>query len=456
MSSKLKIFLSHKHTDRHKASEIKRLIEEDVENLEIFVSQQIERGSEWLPRVYDELRDAKWLILLYTDPNHEWDWCLYEAGFFAAHENQDKTRRLICLFPPDIDAPSPLQGWQFVPASDPSGDQDHHLIDFLKDLYKSSPSIGEPPIAAKRATNDEKLRTIAKGLSDVIGPGPGSILVHRYLSHATLTLTHGMVESLRETGTIPNDAEVEMSDSALNLLGLDVKVGQSWKWREVLSQFQLEPPKWVECFGRAMRAAESRVGFAKVLPVFASPFDNRKYVPVFDQYQLLNNNKRKFTLVFVEESGEDDPRPTSNTGTIGMLLMMAIRFRWGVLIPYINKLRQGGGGWNEKLVVETLDNLRSAIDKVLGEAAEAGYLAQEVVMEAFDTNEDRSAIAEMFARWYPIQQQLFESIQSRNSGQVLVLLEKVFELNRHFMVLTSKRHYELLNPGGLAQQRWAA
>src|SRR5574338_441645 len=307
MSSKLKIFLSHKHTNRHKASEIKRLIEEDVENLEIFVAQQIERVSEWLPRVYDELRDAKWLILLYTDPNHEWDWCLYEAGFFAAHENQDKTRRLICLFPPQIDAPSPLQGWQFVPASDPSEDQDHHLIRFLKDLYKSSPAPGLSAIAAKRAMNDEKLRTIAKSLSDVIGPGPGSILVHRYLSHATLILTQSMVDSLRETGTIPSEAEVEMSVSALKLLGLDVKVGQSWQWSDILSRFQFEVPTWVECFGRTMRAAESRVGFAKVLPVFASPFDNRKYVPVFDQYELLNNNRRKFTLVFVEESGEDDP-----------------------------------------------------------------------------------------------------------------------------------------------------
>jgi hypothetical protein len=135
---------------------------------------------------------------------------------------------------------------------------------------------------------------------------------------------------------------------------------------------------------------------------------------------------------------------------------MAIRFRWGVLIPYINKLRQGSGGWNEKLVIETLDRLRSAIDKVLGEAAEAGYLVQEVVMEAFDCVEDKTALIEMFARWYPLQQRLFESIESRNSAHVLTLLDQVLDMNREFMVLTSRRYHELLSPGGKALQKWAA
>jgi hypothetical protein len=82
MSQGLRIFLSHKLGDfeRHARIVAGALALFGGTNVTVSYSGDFERGVEWEPKIREGLTKAHWLILLYTGPNVDWDWCLYETG----------------------------------------------------------------------------------------------------------------------------------------------------------------------------------------------------------------------------------------------------------------------------------------------------------------------------------------------------------------------------------------
>src|SRR5690349_16965854 len=102
MSEGLCIFLSHKLGDSERNA---RRVAGDLamfggRSVSVLCSANFERGEEWEPKIREGLVKADWLILLYTGPTVEWDWCLYETGFFRAlmeGHSEKSVRRLICL-----------------------------------------------------------------------------------------------------------------------------------------------------------------------------------------------------------------------------------------------------------------------------------------------------------------------------------------------------------------------
>lgn len=59
------------------------------------------------------------LLLLYMDPSHDWNWCLFECGCFAVKRVTAKVDRyqLICLNSGNA-RPAPLHMWQDVSSQD--------------------------------------------------------------------------------------------------------------------------------------------------------------------------------------------------------------------------------------------------------------------------------------------------------------------------------------------------
>src|SRR5690348_4343511 len=106
------IFVSHKHDDRLAAMHIKGRFEElGGERLDVYVSELIPTGEQWDPKIHQWLKESDWLLLLYTGPGVEWDWCLYETGFFAG-SHETNTKRLVCLHREGVELPGPLKAWE--------------------------------------------------------------------------------------------------------------------------------------------------------------------------------------------------------------------------------------------------------------------------------------------------------------------------------------------------------
>lgn len=135
---KFQVFVSHKQDDHALAKTVKTTLERLCgSSIYCFVSgSDIAAGSDWNAEIRSQLAKSHLLILLFTEPSRNWDWCLYEAGLFtslgAAEEHS-----VVCLYrppksPADNALPSPLRNLQGVPvAPEP-------LQEFLRQLCKET------------------------------------------------------------------------------------------------------------------------------------------------------------------------------------------------------------------------------------------------------------------------------------------------------------------------------
>ncbi|MCG6875312.1 MAG: toll/interleukin-1 receptor domain-containing protein [Betaproteobacteria bacterium] len=112
------VFISHKHEDHALALEVMNAMEGlDPERIDCFVSGvDITAGMDWRREIRSALAKSHLLVLLFTAPSKNWDWCLYETGLYTRFD-QSEARSVVCLFSPGEASPSPLADLQGVPAN---------------------------------------------------------------------------------------------------------------------------------------------------------------------------------------------------------------------------------------------------------------------------------------------------------------------------------------------------
>src|SRR6516165_6980506 len=92
-------FISHKHEDHALAVEVKKALEGLVrQNLvECFVSGiDITAGMDWRREIRSVLARSHVLLLLYTAPSKNWDWCLYETCLYTSFDKAAKNEARSC------------------------------------------------------------------------------------------------------------------------------------------------------------------------------------------------------------------------------------------------------------------------------------------------------------------------------------------------------------------------
>ena len=119
-NAEYKFFFSHKVEDETVAHAIINLIERHTQRVRCFMSKNIEKGTNWRQTIADQLTLSSFLVLVFTDPDEDWAWCLYETGFFDALTRISDTlhtRRIYCLHHASNPPPSPIADLQTVPAT---------------------------------------------------------------------------------------------------------------------------------------------------------------------------------------------------------------------------------------------------------------------------------------------------------------------------------------------------
>ena len=86
-------------------------------DVECFVSGvSIQAGADWNREIREAPGRSHLLLLLFTSPSQDWDWCLYEAGLYTRfHEEQVSS--VVSLFRPTGSGPRPRSNLQCVPSS---------------------------------------------------------------------------------------------------------------------------------------------------------------------------------------------------------------------------------------------------------------------------------------------------------------------------------------------------
>ena len=75
----------------------------------------IAAGMDWRREIRSALVKSHLLLLLFTAPSKNWDWCLYETGLYTRFDLTD-ANSVVCLFAQGEASPSPLADLQGVPA----------------------------------------------------------------------------------------------------------------------------------------------------------------------------------------------------------------------------------------------------------------------------------------------------------------------------------------------------
>jgi hypothetical protein len=212
--NKLQVFVSHKHDDHALAETVKTTLEGLSGRIECFVSgSDLSAGSDWNAEIRSQLAKSHLLILLFTEPSRNWDWCLFEAGLFTSL-GVAEDHSVVCLYRPQGASPRPLKNLQGVPV------EADLLQGFLSQLCKETWRIAKdwrlgallPRVPQKKI--EEASDNIIKAFSPKIIEALPDVGKEDLIYHPChrLVLDLGTIETI-EAG-IPREALVVEGDGA--------------------------------------------------------------------------------------------------------------------------------------------------------------------------------------------------------------------------------------------------
>ena len=187
---KFTVFISHKHNDHALAVEVKKAMEGLSPGLiECFVSGiDITAGMDWRREIRSVLARSHLLVLLFTAPSNNWDWCLYETGLYTRFDRTEVVS-VVCMFNPGQASPGPLADLQGVPADT---DRVRDFLDkFCRETWKMSDDWRRGPLAPEIAA--DQLEAAAHAIAEAF---------RRSGSASTYYPCHRVVLSLSESDDI--------------------------------------------------------------------------------------------------------------------------------------------------------------------------------------------------------------------------------------------------------------
>jgi hypothetical protein len=215
------VFISHKHEDHALAVEVKKALEglARPKLIDCFVSGiDITAGMDWRREIRSVLARSHLLVLLFTAPSKNWDWCLYETGLYTRFERAEKNQvsSVVCLFSPGQASPSPIADLQGVPVQ---ADKVRAFLDqFCRKTWSISDDWRQGPLApdVKAKQLEDAARAIERAFRR-----SGSTSIHFPCHRVVLSLS----ESDKIESGIPESARVvegpnDTSDYTLSLFNL--------------------------------------------------------------------------------------------------------------------------------------------------------------------------------------------------------------------------------------------
>jgi hypothetical protein len=427
------VFISHKGRDAPAAEAIRKALKmRGPKSLEIFVSERIKAGLEWSPEIWKNLRRADWLLLLYTDPSQEWDWCLFEAGFFAGQSREGDTR-LVCLHTTDAPPPMPVRHWQSVAVTE-AQKMENFLVDFFSGI--NDELVGSPEEQQKLA--DE----IAEAFKLKVKRLMKSECVNDFI---ILSLDPSQVAELEKTDSIPDAAKAGLDPGeSLRIFGRGIG---EWTWKDLQAGLQ-EKFKgwWTSSLGNALRTASLQMRPLPVIPDLFSPQLKKEYHVTLLGVEHFSDGSKNFRLFFYEKFPETEVGRTSELRLIGDMLRMGRTFRWKIVDKYHRDISiMKAANSDSSKIEQCLHELNSWLDWLVGESMRLDILIKEDVLKAFENEDDIKELDHILSDLWP---RLFTSlkngIDTKNLDEVLNALNGMRCMNKKFMVLSARRYEQLL------------
>ena len=308
------VFISHKHDDHALAVEVKNAMEGLKPGLiDCFVSDiDITAGVDWRRQIRSVLARSHMLVLLFTAPSNNWDWCLYETGLYTRFDRPEGGS-VVCMFNPGQASPSPLADLQGVPADIDKVRAFLHVL--CRETWKMSDDWRRGALASE--IDPEQVEAAARAIAEAF---------RRSGSASTYYPCHRVVLSLSEsddiTSGIPESARVvegpsDTSGYTMSLFDLAGGTGKrTWgdllravdgteaDWRRVLDTHflqALDEKLFAPIQGRMRAGRTSRVAERFYRPIVYSVVRGPAVGPLSDDAAETGQRPRSVTIVLIPD-----------------------------------------------------------------------------------------------------------------------------------------------------------
>jgi hypothetical protein len=388
------IFFSHKVNDKKVTYSLIDLLALHTENVEFFASEKITKGEEWMKVIADYLNRANFLVLVFTDPNENWGWCLYESGFFDAlrRSRESSRRRIWCLHHASNLPPSPLRGLQTIPAI--AEDVEQWLTELFEatgqtkvQYLKSIPKLAEK--VCKLFSIDQ--RPIYSQRSIKIAANPKQL----------------------SADDLPDDAIVKGERLVMQeLFGINADE-KDWKSiKNQLEQFDNSSDVNVKTLKEMANAIYRVFKGAVVRPTMGIIFVGegpKRYRPVLSSAKEVSKDQIECDIMFVEEAGgrlQNIPKPSEALLTA---IRMAVRIRWEIVRPFASDVR----GLAEDDPYKLRLDLQTCFNNIFLEAGFRANFSKTDLLDAFEPR-DKRKLRDIIKKWNEAYPKIWSGIGFKN------------------------------------------
>ena len=433
MSEKVNIFISHKNEDEAAALCIRDILKgfDNDKNpmIEFHLSEEISGGEKWYEWITSKLKSSNLLILLFTDPTLDWDWCLYEAGLFDLMDG-DHHRRTICLHSSATGPPEPLKHIKAFSAKPKDIEQ------FLNQLFIDTALTDlDKPIASWLKKVPKELKSAAIEISKLIDRKP--IVSTWYTRYIIIQVKDP--ETIQQD-RIPPDAEVETNEKTLELFNRKESIIGEWKELEEKARLG-EDQRWLDELAMAMKSVSKGDIPEPMQALFHPVRGTVMYRPILYRVDKLADGSIKFKVLFCEDVSWQIQEAPANQRSLITSLLMATRFRYELLKKYLD--HDG-----ELIMREPKDEVCQEICQVIlsieAEASSRGLLDKQSLVEIFESVEDQQAVSKMLDEWHNIRGQLLDDLKEFKCDSTKQQLNKLADMNSQFLLIALQRFQEVL------------
>lgn len=412
---KYRVFISHKQPEEAMAITIRDALAQFSGDLEFFISgDNIHAGEDWHARLRRELRDSNLLLLLFTEPTRDWDWCLYEVGLFTRLDS-DIDEPVVCIYPPDGEPPAPLVSLQGVPGTLESA------ASFVRSFIKTTDITRREQPLNPNITDDQ-----ITAAADVICSQFDANVQPYYMCHRVLLDLPG---ELGDAEHIPLDAKIrEASEGTMALFG---RLTGTQTWGELVESHLQEGARWIDEIDRVF--GDACAGRVSSMTTHTFRAHDRAHIYRPELYRLDKKGRRPTSAVvmFTQEVA-----PARVGGALFNRLRIAERYRSEVF----ERARSLGHDMSE----DDVRALSEAVALIREESKTFNVFDEETLRTNFS---DDSVCEELLAignEWGVTMTSLDASVEPLDAARFQACLTTLEGLNDRYRVIVAARYAHLL------------
>jgi hypothetical protein len=311
----LRIFISHKMPqDTPLAQEIgEKLGLYAGERIKVSHAGQFPSGAEFRNNIEKELDEAHWLILLHTNRDADWNFCMFECGYFRAKMKSDDKARLIPMCQ-DVrfvsDAVSEFSATQVDLAS---------ITKLLKDIYIEEPWKLHPRLSEN---------TLRQTAQDIVDAYSGAIIV---VENFDVTANFALELRMDDKNTqfiqnhcVPADTVVTGNRNWQEIFGRKLNTA-GWVWSSLITEW---PHSKIYEYLLCCMIWDA---FNKIEPtgtLVRSHTSKRLFRITLRRYEILNNKKHRFHFTAARLDLPFDLPADSRESAVETVMYHLINITW--------------------------------------------------------------------------------------------------------------------------------